>query len=202
MNTRSSKPQFIFPPLSDSAKKAKKLLEPKRKPGTSADDALAHWVTDTIVKEELFRLKEVAKVYNVELSSMDINGIRFAYLLARDHIKDFGVLSSKRGTTANALQDNSGLVQEIDEEIERFSKAGKIKDSVKLPATVIRNVQKRGREGKDLTAKQIRGVYDRARERRNSERDAILAALEQACKDLEKENKLSLSSLGNGIIAP
>lgn len=197
-----NKPSFDFPQLSDSAQKARKLLEPRRKPGTKVDDVLAAWAMDTIIREELSRLFEVAKVYNVKLSSMDLNGIRFAYRLARDHIKGFQVLSPKRGTTANALQDNSRLVQEIDEEIEKLSEARKIKDSVELPAIVIRNVQKRGRAGEELTAKQIRGVYDRARERRNSEMDAILAALEQACKDLEEKDKLSLSKLGTGILAP
>ena len=197
-----NKPSFDFPRLSDSAQKARKLLEPRRKPGTKVDDVLAAWAMDTIIREELSRLFEVAKVYNVKLSSMDLNGIRFAYRLARDDIKGFQVLSPKRGTTANALQDNSRLVQEIDEEIEKLSEARKIKDSVELPAIVIRNVQKRGRAGEELTAKQIRGVYDRARERRNSEMDAILAALEQACKDLEEKDKLSLSKLGTGILAP
>jgi hypothetical protein len=201
---KRSKPKFVFPPLSESAKKVKKLLEPRRRPGTESDDVLAAWAADTIICEELRRLLIIAKAYNVELMSADRDSIiRFAYMMARDHISGFSVLSPKRGTTANSMRNNEELVREVDSEIERLSKAGKIKQNVGLPSEVIRSVQRRGKPGHGRTESQIWNAYNRTCERREAEEAAILAALQQCCEDSEQANSAQrLSRLGEGMLAP
>lgn len=177
---------FDFGETSESAKRALNLLKPRRRPGTENDAALAEWAFNALLMEQYRRLGIIADNYNIDLLSRD-GGILLAMNLARDFVKGFDPLSSRRGTKKSAIGLHSALVLEIMQSM---------KEKNRTLSAAIEASRKPGRKGFGKSHEKIEAIYHRVIENLDRDRHCIESALERMRADADVKERMSLFNLG------
>jgi hypothetical protein len=174
------KKRFDYGETADSAKKAIRLLKPRRKPGTSQDAELGEWAAGAIIDERLRRLQVIADRYGTDLASHS-DSWRLALLLAIEFAPGFDPAAGlRKGRAPTAARDHLLLAKEVETIAEE-------KNCSASHACEI--LSKRKGQWKGKGAKTLQAAYYRFQKAVMREREAVDAAIGAMLADGERQRE-------------